>query len=129
MAWVTALVGGLIVLVVSLVNVAWFGSGAPAWGGFGDYMRTVMGSYHNFMGSYGTSTGFFTAISVVSIVCSVIVVFASFVLRLHPREHFMWGIVIVVFSAVSFVGMGGFFVGAVLGIIGGALALTYRPLA
>ncbi len=123
-----ALIGGLIVLVVSLLNVAWFGSGAPAWGGFGDYMRTAMGGYHNFMGTYAASTGFFTAVSVVSIICSVIVVFAAFVLRLHPREHVMWGIVIIVFSAVSFAGMGGFFVGAVLGIIGGVLALTYRPI-
>ena len=40
----------------------------------------------------------------------------------------MWGVVIVVFSAVSFVGMGGYFVGAAFGILGGALALTYKPL-
>jgi hypothetical protein len=34
---------------------------------------------------------------------------------------------IIVFSAVSFVSMGGFFIGAVLGIIGGAFAIIYRP--
>jgi hypothetical protein len=39
----------------------------------------------------------------------------------------MWGTVIIIFSAISFVGMGGFFIGALLGIIGGAFAISYRP--
>jgi hypothetical protein len=54
--------------------------------------------------------------------------FAALVLRVHPEEHVIWGIVIVAFSAVSFVGMGGYFVGAGFGIVGGAIALTYKPL-
>jgi hypothetical protein len=53
---------------------------------------------------------------------------SALVLRIHPEEHFIWGIVIVVFSAISFVGMGGYFVGAGFGIIGGAIALTYKPI-
>jgi hypothetical protein len=32
-----------------------------------------------------------------------------------------------VFSALSFLGMGGFFVGAILGIVGGVLALSFKP--
>jgi hypothetical protein len=55
-------------------------------------------------------------------------VIAALVLRIHPEEHFMWGAVIVAFSAVSFVGMGGYFVGAVFGIVGGVIALNYKPL-
>jgi hypothetical protein len=126
--FVISFIGGLIVLVVSLVNAVWFGSDAPLWGGFGSYMRSMMGGYHGFMGSYASSNGFFTAVSVVSLVCGVIVVMSALVLRVHPQEHFMWGAVIVVFSAISFVGMGGYFVGAVFGIIGGAIALTYKPI-
>jgi hypothetical protein len=128
LAFVISLVGALIVLIFSLVNLVWFGSNAPNWGGFGDYMSNMMSGYHNFMGSYSTSTGFFTAISVVSFVCGVIVLMSALVLRIHPQEHFLWGIVIVVFSAISFVGMGGYFVGAIFGIVGGVLALTYKPL-
>jgi hypothetical protein len=128
LAFVISLVGGLIVLLFSLVNLVWFGSGAPNWGGFGDYMSNIMGEYHSFMGNYGSSTGFFTAVSMVSFVCGVITLMSTLVLRMHPEEHVLWGAVIVVFSAVSFVGMGGYFVGAAFGIIGGALALTYKPL-
>ncbi len=128
LAFVISLAGALIVLILSLVNLVWFGSNAPNWGGFGDYMRNMMGGYHNFMGSNSSSTGFFTAISIVSFVCGVIVLMSALVLRIHPQEHFLWGIVIVVFSAISFVGMGGYFVGAIFGIVGGVLALTYKPI-
>jgi predicted benzoate:H+ symporter BenE len=40
----------------------------------------------------------------------------------------IWAIVIIVFSAISFVGMGGFFIGAILGIIGGAFDLSIRQI-
>ena len=128
LAFLISLVGALIVLIFSLVNLVWFGSNSPNWGGFGNYWGGMMEGYHNFMGSYSTSTVFFTAISVVSLVCGVIVLMSTLILRIHPQEHVLWGIVIVVFSAISFVGMGGYFIGAIFGIIGGALALTYKPL-
>jgi hypothetical protein len=126
-AYVASLIGGIIILVFSLLSLVWFGSGAPSWGGFGDALTSLMGGYHDFLGDYG-GTGFFTAVSMASFVCGVIVIFSSLVLRMHPEEHRMWGVVIVVFSAVSFVGMGGFFIGAGFGILGGVLALRYRPL-
>ena len=47
-------------------------------------------------------------------------------LSLRPLEHVTWGVLIVIFSAISFVSMGGWFVGAILGIVGGALALAWR---
>jgi hypothetical protein len=128
LAYVMSLVGGLIILVFSLVNLVWFGSGGPNWGVFGSYMHGSMDGYHSFMGSYGSSIGYFTAVSVASFVCGVIVVMSALVLRIHPQEHVIWGIVIIAFSAISFVGMGGYFVGAGFGIIGGAIALTYKPI-
>jgi len=129
LAYVMSLVGGLILLLVSLVNAVWFGSGAPSWGGLGDYMQGMMNGYHNFMGSYAGSYGFFAAVSVVSLVCGILVLVGAIMLRVYPRDRVIWGVVIIVFSAISFVGMGGYFVGAVFGIIGGALALTYKPIA
>ena len=122
-----SLVGGLIVLLASVVNLVWFGSGAPYWGGFGGYMRGMMDGYHNFMGNYSSSYGFFAGISLLSLVCGIIIVIGAVMLRVHPQEHMIWATVIIVFSAVSFVGMDGFFIGAILGIIGGAFALSYKP--
>ena len=47
-------------------------------------------------------------------------------LRAHPKEPAILSTVIIVFSAIGFVGMGGFFIGAVLGIIGGVFAISFR---
>ena len=127
LAYVLSLIGGLIVLVVSILNLAWFGAGASFLGGYGSYMRGMMDGYHNFMGNYANSTGFFAGISIVSLICGIIIVVAAVMLWVQPQAHIIWAVVIVVFSAVSFVGMGGYFIGAILGIIGGAISLSYKP--
>jgi hypothetical protein len=36
-------------------------------------------------------------------------------------------VLILVFSILSFIGLGGFVVGAILGIVGGVLALRWKP--
>lgn len=127
-AYIVSLVGGLIILIASILNVVWYSSGAPNFGGYGNYMRGMMDGYHNFMGNNGSSNGFLAGISLVAVICGVIVIMSAIMLRVHPQEHMTWAIVIIVFSAVSFVGMGGFFIGALLGIIGGAFDLSIRQI-
>jgi hypothetical protein len=127
LGYVLSLIGGLIVLVVSILNLVWFGTGASFLGGYGGYMRGMMDGYHNFMGNYASSTGFFAGISVVSLICGIILVIAAVMLWVQPQARIIWAVVIIVFSAVSFVGMGGYFIGAILGIIGGAIALSIKP--
>jgi len=124
-AYIVSLVGGLIVLITSIINVLWYSSGTPNLGGYGSYISGVMGGYHNFLGMY-SSYGFLAGISLVSVICGVVVVMGAIILRVHPEERLIWAIVIIAFSAVSFVGMGGFFIGALLGIIGGAFVLVTR---
>ncbi len=126
-AYVLSLIGGLIVLVVSILNLLWFGAGASFLGGYGGYMHGMMDGYHNFMGNYASSTSFFAGISLVSLICGIILVVAAVMLWIQPQAHIIWAVVIIVFSAVSFVGMGGYFIGAILGIVGGAIALSYKP--
>jgi len=125
-AFIVSLVGGLIIMIASILNVVWYSSGAPNFGGYGSYVGGMMDGYHNFMGSYGGSYGFLTGISLVAVICGVIVLMGAIMLRVQPHQHMAWAIVIIVFSAVSFVGMGGFFIGAILGIVGGAFVLATR---
>ena len=126
-SYILSLIGGLIVLLYSLMSIAMFALYGPYWSGIGGWMSGMMGNYHNFMGIYGASTEFMAVISILGLVSGVIMVIGATMLRAHPQEHVMWGTVIIIFSAISFVGMGGFFIGALLGIIGGAFAISYRP--
>jgi hypothetical protein len=70
-SYVLSLIGGLIILIASIVNLVWFGSGAPNFGGFGGFMRGMMDGYHKFMGSYGSSYGVLAGISLSGLICGV----------------------------------------------------------
>lgn len=61
-----------------------------------------------------------------SLVCGVLVLIGAIMLNTHPAQHITWGIFVLIFSIASFIGMGGYFIGAILGIAGGAMALSYR---
>jgi hypothetical protein len=125
-AYIVSLVGGLIVLIASIINVVWYSYGATNFGGYGSFIRGMMGGYHSFMGSNSSSNGFLAGISLVAVICGVVVVMSAIMLRVHPQERMPWAIVIIVFSIVSFVGMGGFFIGAILGIVGGLFIIFTR---
>ncbi len=74
---------------------------------------------------YGSS-GWMIGFSVAALVCGILVVIGAIMLNARPTEHIAWGIIVLIFSIVSFIGMGGYFIGAILGIAGGAIALSYR---
>jgi hypothetical protein len=122
-AYIVALVGGLIIVLASSINVVWYASGEPNFGGYGSFIGGLMDNYHSFI---GTSFGFLAGISLVAVICGVVVVTSAIALRVNPQHRVIWALVIIAFSVVSFVGMGGFFIGALLGIIGGAFVLATR---
>lgn len=124
LSYVISLIGGLLVLVVSIVDLVWFGAGTSNWGGYGGYMRGMMNGYGGFMGSY--SGGLYAGITALTLVCGIIIIIGAVMLRMQPQARLVWGTLIIAFSVVSLAGMGGFFVGAILGIIGGAFALSFK---
>jgi len=104
-------------------------------GGMGTYSgmmggRSMMGGY-NMMGpsmmgypSWGFGMGF----GVFGLIFGIVVIFGAIMLDSKPKEHKTWGTIILVFSILSILGgMGGFGIGAILGIIGGALAISWSP--
>lgn len=53
---------------------------------------------------------------------------SAVMLNRYPRQHQTWGIVILIFSILGvFGGMAGYLVGLVLGIVGGTLAIAWKP--
>ena len=73
------------------------------------------------------ASGFVGALSVFGLVCGIIVLLSSIMLRFMPSQRQTWGIFILVFSILSFFGFGGFIVGAVLGIVGAVMILRWKP--
>ncbi len=123
-AFVLSLIGGILILLSGFVSSIWFMmGGSNFWGMMGGGM---MGGWGGMMGGYGFPFGFMGWFSIVSSVSGILVVIGAIMLNARPAEHLTWGIIILIFSIVSFIGMGGFVLGALLGIAGGALALSYK---
>ena len=67
-------------------------------------------------------------IGIFGIIWGVIIIVSANNLRAHPEQHVTWGVIILVFSLVSwFGGLGGFLIGFLLGLIGGILAIAWQP--
>lgn len=124
-AVILSLIGGILILLggaaMSMFTLGIFGM----MGGFGG----MMGGYAGMMGSFGFPFGFMGGLSLVGLVSGVFVIVGAVMLSSRPAEHQAWGTIVLIFSAISLLGMGGFLVGAILGIIGGAFALGSKPTA
>jgi uncharacterized membrane protein len=72
-------------------------------------------------------SGMVGLMGVFGLVSGIIVLVSSVKLLTGSGQRRTWSVLILVFSVLSFIGMGGFLVGAVLGIVGGALVLRWRP--
>ena len=120
-AFILSLIGGLILVIGSVIQTLLlaFGSYAGTFYGMGPGM---MSGY----GFYGYGSGWMTALSLMALVFGIIVLIGAIMLNARPAGHITWGIIVLVFSVASFVGMGGYMIGAILGIAGGAIALSYK---
>ena len=62
--------------------------------------------------------------SIIGIVSGIIIITSGIMIYVQPLHIRKWGLLIWVFSSLSFFGIGGFFIGGILGIIAGSLAVT-----
>jgi hypothetical protein len=75
-----------------------------------------------FVGGVGGIFGLFGA------VCGFLIMVFAFMLRSAPDQHVGLGIAIIVFSLLSWFGsFGGFAIGFLLALVGGILAIIWRP--
>jgi hypothetical protein len=61
------------------------------------------------------------------LVSGAVVLASATMLLAKVGQRRTWGILILVFSILSFIGLGGFIVGAILGILGGIMTLRWKP--
>ena len=64
------------------------------------------------------------ASSLVGIVFGAVVIVGAVLMYKKPLQTRQWGIIVLAASALSFIGMGGFMIGGILGVIAGVIALT-----
>jgi len=75
----------------------------------------------------GIVSGIVGVMGLFGLVSGVIVLVSAVMLLTNPSQRRTWGVLILIFSIMSFLGLGGFIVGAILGIAGGILTLTWKP--
>ena len=66
-------------------------------------------------------------LTAIGITLGVLVLIGAIMLRIKPANKKAWGIIIVVFSIPSVITGGGFIIGFILGVMGGAKALSWKP--
>jgi len=119
---ILALVGGALIVLVDIFLVTVSIVVLP------HLNYTNFNSPRGYTGSPGAlAAGFVGAIAVFGLICGVIVTMSAVLLRLKPNQRQTWGILVLVFSILSFFGFGGFIVGSVLGIVGGIMTLRWKP--
>jgi hypothetical protein len=75
----------------------------------------------------GLVSGFVGLMGVFGLVSGAVVLLSSVMLLSDKGDRRTWSVLILVFSILSIFGMGGFIIGAVLGVVGGALVLRWKP--
>ena len=77
-------------------------------------------------GSSANDSTFLIRLAAVGLILGALVFLGAIMLHIKPANKRVWGIMILVFSVLSYVTGGGFIIGSILGIISGAQTLRRR---
>jgi Family of unknown function (DUF6114) len=126
LAFALLLIGGVLITIGSVVGMGMAAIGRPFFWGMGGMMGYygypgMMGGYY--YGSY-PYYGIMYGLDSVGIITGILVIVFAVLMKSKPADRKTYGVLIIAFSLISLVGMGGFFIGAIIGLIGGVLAVT-----
>lgn len=126
-SFILSLIAGILILGGSATVVS-LSQGEPYYGGMmgGYYYGGMMGGYYGMMHGFGFGGGWFYGLAAIGIVSGIIILLGAIMVYNQPAKSSTWGALILAFSIVSLFGMGGFFFGAILGVVGGILALSWK---
>ena len=119
---VLALVGGVLIILVGILLTAVSAVILP------NMNFSNLTPPKGFTGNMsGLVSGIVGVMGVFGLVCGAIVLISAVILLTNPSQPRTWGVLILIFSVLSFLGLGGFVIGAILGIIGGIFTLRWKP--
>jgi hypothetical protein len=105
---VLSIIGGIFILIGGLFGV-WVGAVVSAL-------------------TFGFAGGTVVLLGAVGVIIGILTVVFAVLLGMHSANHTMYGVLIIVFSIISWItAFGGFFLGFLLALIGGILAVTFKP--
>ena len=113
-----SLIAGVLILGGSAMVIS-FSPGGHYYGG-------MMGGYDGMMRGFGLGGGWLYAFAAIGVASGIIILIGAIMIYNQPTKASTWGSFILAFSIVSLFGTGGFFFGAILGVVGGILALTWK---
>ena len=114
--FVLSLVSGVLIILGALVPLVFMESYAG--------MEDMIGG----SGSGGIIDTDSVAFHVLGIGFGAVVLFGAFMLNSRPLQHATWGALVLIFAALSpFGAMGGFMIGMLAGLVGGAWAIAWKP--
>lgn len=112
-AFILSLVAGILIVI----NTTLLGF-ATTW--FPEIIPTLPGSSDN-------DVTLLYQLTVIGLIFGVLVLIGAILLHFKPAKKKACGIIIIVFSIPSVITGGGFIIGFILGIMGGAKALSRKP--
>jgi hypothetical protein len=113
-AYIVSLLGGVFGLLGSLAFIAF---GVLAYLALSSFGEITNGGLEILFG-WGWTT--LLGLGLWIMIASILVIVSAFKLKANPMEHAKWGALILVFSIIG--------LWSLLGLIGGILALVYKPL-
>jgi hypothetical protein len=127
---ILSIIGGSLIIIGGLMPLTMLGMlghfGMMSGFGPGGMMGSRFGMM-TMMPSQSFIWATMAVISVISIGSGVVLIIGGYLIYRKPEIAGKWGVAILVASVVGLFSMGGgFFIGSILGIIGGILALTRR---
>ena len=129
--FVLSLIGGVFILLGAIVTSMFNFGSATIVGSMSSSMSGMMRGMSGQTGMgmmIGGMMGLYPVFSIIGLASGALVILGAVMLYSRPFEKDLWGGVIIAFSILGILGgMGGFMIGLVLGIVGGALALAWNP--
>jgi asparagine N-glycosylation enzyme membrane subunit Stt3 len=119
-ASILALVGGILMILCGMLLAAVGSFILP----YIDYANLQTPA--NVANLPGLVSGVITMVGFFGLISGIIVLASAVMIRVYPAQRKTWGVLMLVFSVLSFFGVGGFVVGAILGIVGGVMTLTWK---
>ena len=106
-AYILSLIGGIFVLLGGISVIV---------------LGTIFAMFTFGIGFLGFMAG------IIGMIWGILIIIIAIQLKKDPSNHMTYGILLILFSILSFIGaIGGFFVGFILTLIGGILAIIYNP--